>query len=73
MGQGERNYPGSESLWGRKKTLTMSQVHSSTADLLPKDLRFEHGALNLLLALGAIQPRYAPGRCMRERQEQTYS
>ena len=53
-GQWERNYPGAESLWGRGKILTMSQVHSSTADLLPKDLRFEHGALNLLLALGAI-------------------
>ena len=29
--------------------------------LLPKDIRFEHGAPDLLLAPGVIKPRYAPG------------
>jgi len=33
---------------GRQKVLTMSQVLSSTADLLQKDLRFEHGGTKLV-------------------------
>ena len=32
----------------------------NTLYLLPQDLSFEHGTANLLLAPGAIQPRYAP-------------
>jgi len=28
--------------------------------MLPKDVKFEHGPPNLLLALGAVEPRYAP-------------
>ena len=57
-----RNYPRAESLWGRRITageapkspnnVTSSFFH--TAHLLPKDLRFEYGAPNLLLAPGAI-------------------
>jgi len=30
----------------------------NTVHLLPNDLQFEHGALNLFLALGTILPRY---------------
>jgi len=36
------HYGGAEWLRGRRKVTTMSQVLSSTAHLLPKDLRFEH-------------------------------
>jgi len=39
---------GGELLRGRRKVLTMSQVLSSTTDLLPKDLRFEHGGTKLV-------------------------
>jgi len=39
----------------RRKVLTMSQVsYFNAVHLLPKELRFEHGAPNLFLALGAI-------------------
>jgi len=60
-GERGRNYPAAESLRGRRintgghrKVLTMSQALYSTADLLPKDLRFNMGAPNLFLAPGAI-------------------
>jgi len=33
---------------GRRKLLTMSQVLSSSADLLPKDFSFEHGGSKLV-------------------------
>ena len=29
--------------------------------MLPKDFRFEHGASNLLIVPGTIQPCYVPG------------
>jgi len=32
-----------------------------TVHFLPNDLKFEHGAPNLLLAPGIIKPRYVPG------------
>jgi len=38
---------------GRRK-VTMSQVLSSTAHLLPKGLGFENGGAKLVFALGAI-------------------
>jgi len=52
--KGGRNPPGVESLSGRRKFLTVSPVLPSTADLLPKDRRFEHEAPNLFLAPGDI-------------------
>ena len=37
---------------GRRKVLTISQVLPSTANLLPKDLRFEHGGAKLVSCPG---------------------
>jgi len=39
---------------GCRKVLTMSQVLSSTADLLPKDLRFKHGGAKLVSSHSTI-------------------
>jgi len=53
---------------GRRKVPTMSQVLSSTAHLLPKDARFEHGGAKLvscpgrhltsLRPCGYVQPKF---------------
>jgi len=37
-------FPGRRLMLGCRKALTMSQALSSTADLLSKELRFEHGS-----------------------------
>jgi len=73
--QGGCNSPGVESLWGRqiiagaewllgapKSPSSVTSTFFNTAHLLPKDLSFEHGAPNLLLAPGAIWPGYAHDR-----------
>jgi len=59
MGERGRNYPAAESLRGRRintgghrKVLTMSQALYSTADLLPKALRFEHGGAKFVSCPG---------------------
>jgi len=46
--QAPNHYGGAESLWVRRKVPTMSQLLCSTAHLLPKDLRFEHGGAKLV-------------------------
>jgi len=52
---------GAKSLWGAPKSPNnVTNRFFNTVYLLPKDLRFEHGAPNLLLAPGAIWSRYAP-------------
>ena len=51
-GQGGHNCRGAESLRGRRKAPTMSQVLFSTAHLLPKDLRFEHRDAKLVSCPG---------------------
>jgi len=67
-GQWGHNSPGSESLYGRRMTVGEHRIiagdaeksqhcHNSsfsTVNLLPKEVRFDHGAPNLLLAPGAI-------------------
>jgi len=60
-GQGGRNYPGAESLWGaeilrgRQKVATMSHVHSSIQYIcIRKTSGSKLVAPNLLLAPGAI-------------------
>jgi len=52
-GQGGTQFPGGQitSVEGRK-VLTMSQVPSSTADLLLKGLKFEHGGAKFVSCLG---------------------
>jgi len=63
------NYGDAKSLWGapngcagRRKVPTMSQALSSTQYIcFQKTSVSNMGAPNLLLAPGAIQPRYAPG------------
>jgi len=53
------NSPGAESLrWTLKSLNNVRCAFFNTVNLLPKDLRFEHGGAKL--APGAIQPRYAP-------------
>jgi len=66
--EGGRNSPGDASLWGRqitaggvewlwgtpKSSKNTTSTFFNTVHLLPKDLSFEHGAPNLLLAPGAI-------------------
>jgi len=61
------SYGGAESLQGRpiivrvpKSPNNVTSTLFNTIYLLPKDLRFEHGAPNLLLTPGAILPRYSP-------------
>jgi len=54
--------------WGRPKVPKMSQVLSSTQLIYSqKTLGSNKGAPNLLLAPGAIWPRYAPGHVRDER------
>jgi len=49
------NYGGAKSLWrAQKSTNNVTSTFFHTEHLLPKDLSFEHGGPNLLLALGAI-------------------
>ena len=69
--EGVNNFPYAESLWGaeslrgapdncgrRRKAPTMSQVLFNRVDLLPKDLRFEHGGAKMPWALSTlITPR----------------
>ena len=56
------HYGSAEWLWGLPKSPNNAASSFFNAlHLLPKDLRFENGAPNLLLAPGAIWPRYAPG------------
>ena len=61
------DYGGAEWLWvcrmvvrAPKSSNNVTSTFFNTVDLLPKDLRFEHGLPNLLLAPGTIYPRYAP-------------
>jgi len=58
--KGER-FPGAESLWGTeslrrvpKSPNNVTSTFFNAVYLLPKDLRFDNGAPNLLLVLGAI-------------------
>ena len=46
--------------WAMKSPKNVVSAFFNTVYLLPKDLSFEHGGPKLLLAPGAIQPRYAP-------------
>jgi len=59
-----RNFPGAESLRGRWKVLTMSQVLCLIAELFQKDLRFEHGGVKLVCCPGrhltSLQPCFCP-------------
>ena len=49
------NSPGSESLRGTPKNPNnVKSTYVNTVNLLPKNIRFEHGAPNLLLGPGAI-------------------
>jgi len=43
--------------WYEKKSQHCHKYFVQYSTLLPKDLRFEHGTPNLLLAPGAIKPR----------------
>jgi len=43
-----------------KSTSNVTSTFFSAVHLFPKDLKFEHGAPNLLLASGAIWPCYCP-------------
>ena len=61
-GQRGLNSPGAESLWGRRKVPTMSQVLSSIQCIWFRKISGSNmGASNLLLAPGAISSRYAHG------------
>jgi len=46
--------------WAPKSPNSVTSTFFNTVHLLPKNPRFEHGAANLLLAPGAIYPRYTP-------------
>ena len=56
------NSTGTDSLpWALKRPNNVTSTFFNTVHMLPKDLRFEHGAPNLLTVPGAIQPCYVPG------------
>jgi len=61
--EGGHNSPGAESLWGRRKVPTMLQALSSTAHLLPKDLKFEHGGAKLISCPGRHLTSLRPWLC----------
>jgi len=47
--------------WGVPKSPNnVASTFFNAVHLLPKDLRFEHGAPNFFLVPGTIKPRYAP-------------
>jgi len=66
--EGENISPGAESLRGLPKSSNnVASTFFNTVHLLPKDLRFEHGAVKLAsMTPGAIQCRYAPAWCCHE-------
>jgi len=53
-GQVGHNSPAPNHYGGRRLVNNVTSTFFSTVYLLPKDLRFEHGALVLLLGPGAI-------------------
>ena len=62
--RGERGhkYPGAELLRGAPRSPNnVTSTFFNAVDLPLKDISFEHEAPNLLLAPGAVLPRYAPG------------
>jgi len=61
--EGGYNSPGAESLWWRRKVPTMLQALSSTAHLLPKDLKFEHGGAKLSSCPGRHLTSLRPWLC----------
>jgi len=67
-GKEEHNSPGAESLWGRRMTAGDAEKsqhfhkYFNTVQLLPKDLRFEHGGAKLVSCPGRHLTSLRPWR-----------